>query len=232
MKKLKSVLLVWCAVGLVIGYQVGSFQKSDVTEETMELIDERYHEEIEDNIRYLKQAAAGKVQMEDLLPLLHYNIQSDGRGLAIIFIDPGAMGRNHVILYHTEDGGKNWEVRTPGLAISKGDYDIISMGDVVVMAFYGGNYVHAFLEISYDRGITWSDRIETPQLFDYDSQTLENLRPKILNYNGETGIITFGWKIRWDDEDYALINQFDVYKRKMVEEIYRHPDFPAMGDGV
>lgn len=163
--------------------------------------------------------------------LSFYRIQPDGHGLAIVdSADVDMSSLTYVTLYETADGGNSWTMLDGPVQVNKGICETVYMGEVVLIAAENAKAGYGTVMISYDRGHTWGEYLGFDDMFSYDSETYLNLVPHIINYNTETGIITFGWTLRYDEqidsETYVLINQFDVMACRVVEEIYRHPDFP------
>lgn len=175
-------------------------------------------------------AATGKVTGDEFWPvehIMHFCIQQDGHGLAITTYPGGldASGSTYGVLYETADGGKNWNLLDDCFTFSRGQSVFVYMGEVALIA--ADNYKAGFgtIKISYDRGHTWEWADAFPNLIDYDYEQSGSIIPYIINYNEQAGLITFGWTAWNMGEDYVLINQFDVYGQRFVEELYRHPDF-------
>lgn len=161
--------------------------------------------------------------------LFHYQVQPDGHGLATVMHPQGmdASGTTYSVMYETSDGGKNWNVLHEMFGFTRGADAFVYMGEVVVLAADQSKGSFGTLVISYDRGRTWSDEMYLHELFSYDNERFENIKPHVINYNEHTGIITFGWSEDYAPGNYLLINQFDVGACAFLEEVYRHPDFPT-----
>ena len=161
--------------------------------------------------------------------MFHYQMQSDGRGLALMNHPDGqAMGFLYAVMYETTDGGQTWNVLHDTFAYDRGESVFVYMGNTAVLAVNAANGIYSSLMVSNDCGRTWK-KMSLGDLVDYDEMTFDYLDPHVINYNGETGLITFGWTVACGemegDAPYVLINQFDADNCVFVEEIYRHPDF-------
>ena len=157
----------------------------------------------------------------------HYKIQPDGRGLAMV-VHPEAVGEagsKCTVLFTTTNNGTNWYVLNEMFTYPGGASDCAYMGKTVVLAADDTASADVSILISYDRGSSWCEALILSDLVSYDTVRYPNLAPKIINYNDDTGFITFGWKVDADDEEYLLINQFDVNARVFTEEEYRNPEF-------
>ena len=160
----------------------------------------------------------------------YYKVQQDGHGLAIMRHPDGldASGFTYTMLYESKDGGKNWKLLNDNFIFPRGDGDFVYMGEIAVIAHDCDKAMCGALRISHDRGHSWSDEVSFLDLIEINEETFSNPIPHAINYNEDSGIITFGWTAGYSDlfeiDEYVLINQFDVNTCRFVEEVYRHPD--------
>ena len=161
--------------------------------------------------------------------LYHYELQSGGYGLAIVVHpdQPEVSGMHNTVMYQIAHEEKEWSVLHEQFNYPKGRDAFVYMGKVAVLAIDHADSPSGTIMISYDRGVTWGTQLAFHELMDYDVARYPNLVPKVLNYNVDDGMITFGWKVDPGDADYLLINQFDVRAKAFTEEIQRHPAFPT-----
>ena len=160
--------------------------------------------------------------------LYHHEMQSNGYGLALVAHPDGqeTAGMRNAVMYQIRYKEEEWSVLHEQFSHPKGRDEFVYMGGVAVLAIDHADSPSGTIMISYDRGATWGTRLAFHELMDYDVAAYPNLVPKVLNYNVDDGLITFGWKVDPDDLDYLLINQFDVNAKAFTEEIQRLPDFP------
>ena len=161
--------------------------------------------------------------------LYHYELQSGGYGLAIVVHpdQPEVSGMHNTVMYRIAHKETEWSVLHEQFTYPKGRDVFVYMGKVAVLAIDYADRPSGTIMVSYDRGVTWNTNLAFHELMDYDVQAYPNLVPKVLNYNVDDGLITFGWKVDPGDADYLLINQFDVSAKAFTEEIQRLPGFPA-----
>lgn len=161
--------------------------------------------------------------------LYHYELQSDGHGLAIVVHpdQPESSGMHNTVMYRIASKEEEWSVLHEQFNYPIGRAAFVYMGKVAVLAIDHADSPSGTIMISYDRGQNWDTRLAFHEVMDYDVAAYPDLVPKILNYNVDDGLITFGWKVDPGDRDYLLINQFDVKAKAFTEEIQRLPTFPT-----
>ena len=161
--------------------------------------------------------------------LYHYELQSNGYGLAIVAHPDGqdTSEMNNTVIYEIKYKEEEWTVLHEQFSYPKGRDVFVYMGKVALLAIDHAESPSGTIMISYDRGHSWGTKLAFDALMDYDVEAYPNLVPTVLNYNVDDGIITFGWKADPSDSDYLLVNQFDVNAKAFTEGIYRHPAFAA-----
>lgn len=228
MQKRKALIFILIAAMLVSGCMApGGEKESTVGSEIEEEYAKHYAYDILCLTEYAQTGMVAGDGVWEAEQLYHYQVQEDGHGLAITAWPGGmdASGSTYGILYETADGGKNWNLLDSCFAYGRGQSVFVYMGEVALIAADNYKVGYGDLQISYDRGHSWEVGYAFPDLIDYDYEKSGSIIPSIINYNEDTGLITFGWDSWFGGEGYELINQFDVREQRFVQELYRHPDF-------